>query len=199
MIGILALQGDYFAHGRVLDKLGRKYIYVKTPDELALVGSLILPGGESTTMRKLAKANGLWGKLKAFHGPIMGTCAGLILLAKKIENPPEESLGLLDVSIARNGYGSQINSFTAQCAYIPSLKKIEAVFIRAPRIISIGSDVETIVKLNEEPIGVRQNNIIALTFHPELTDDSTLHELFVDLNGTVPQPIRRKNAQAKPH
>jgi 5'-phosphate synthase pdxT subunit len=193
MIGILALQGDYFAHGRVLDKLGRKYIYVKTPAELALVDSLIMPGGESTTMLKLAKANGLWDELKAFRGPIMGTCAGLILLAKKIENPPEESLGLLDVTIARNGYGSQINSFTAQSDYLPGNEKIEAVFIRAPRIISIGPDVETIVRLKEEPIGVRQNNIIALTFHPELTHDITLHQLFVGLNKTVARTALREN------
>lgn len=196
MIGILALQGDYFAHGRVLDRLGRKYIYVKTPAELALIDSLILPGGESTTMRKLAKANGLWDKLKVFRGPIMGTCAGLILLAKKIENPPEESLRLLDVTIARNGYGSQINSFTAQSDYLPEHTRIEAVFIRAPRIISIGHDVETIVKLKKEPIGVRQNNIIALTFHPELTDDSTLHELFLDMIKTISRPAMHKDVQA---
>jgi len=192
MIGILALQGDYFAHGRVLDKLGHEYIYVKTTAELALVGSLIIPGGESTTMRKLAKANGLWDSLKAFKGPILGTCAGLILLARKITNPPEESLNLIDVEICRNGYGSQINSFTAQSDYLPASKKMEAVFIRAPRIISIGSGAEVIVTLKEEPVGVRQNNIIGLTFHPELTADTTLHGLFLDVNKTVSTPVLRK-------
>jgi 5'-phosphate synthase pdxT subunit len=180
-IGILALQGDYFEHGRVLKKLGRKFIYVKTPEELAEVGSLILPGGESTTMRKLAKENRLWEKLKRFRGPILGTCAGIILVAKEIINPSEESLGLLDVTIARNAYGSQINSITASGTYIPKKKIIEMVFIRAPQISRIGERCEIIAEYQGQPVGVQQGNIIGLTFHPELSRNYDLIERFLAL------------------
>jgi pyridoxal 5'-phosphate synthase pdxT subunit len=180
-VGILALQGDYFEHGRVLKKLGRKFIYVKTPEELAQVGSLILPGGESTTMRKLAKENKLWDKLKKFKGPILGTCAGIILVAKEITDPPEESLGLLDATIARNAYGSQINSFTASGMYIPKKKLIELVFIRAPQITRIGERCQIIAEYNGMPMGIQQGNIIGLTFHPELSRNYDLIEQFLTL------------------
>jgi len=179
--GILALQGDYFAHGRALDKLGHKYIYVKTPQELAKVDSLIIPGGESTTMRKLAKSIGLWDKLKEFNKPIMGTCTGIILLASEIDCPPEEGLRLLDVTILRNAYGSQINSFSTSGDYLPEKNIIEMVFIRAPKISRIGKQVEIIAQLDGEPVGVKQGSIIGLTFHPELSDDLTLHRMFCDL------------------
>ncbi|MCP4580965.1 MAG: pyridoxal 5'-phosphate synthase glutaminase subunit PdxT [candidate division Zixibacteria bacterium] len=183
-IGILALQGDYFAHGRVLKKLGHKFIYVKTPGELSQVDSLIIPGGESTTIRKLAKTGGLWEPMKKFSSPILGTCTGIILLAKKIEDPAEEGLGLLDVTISRNAYGSQINSFTSDGENVLSKKKIEMVFIRAPRITYIGDNVEVIAKYDNEPVGVRQDNIIGLTFHPELSQDKSMHELFIELAAT---------------
>jgi 5'-phosphate synthase pdxT subunit len=179
--GILALQGDYFAHGRVLDRLGRKHIYVKTPQELAQVNSLIIPGGESTTIRKLAKSNGLWDSLKKFDRPIIGTCTGVILMAQKIENPPEEGLGLLDVTIARNAYGAQINSFTDDGEFVPANKTIEMVFIRAPKIIRTGNEVEVIANHKYEPVGVRQGKLVGLTFHPELSDDLTVHRYFFDI------------------
>jgi 5'-phosphate synthase pdxT subunit len=180
--GILALQGDYYAHGRVLDRLGHKYIYVKTPADLDRTDGLIIPGGESTTMRKLAKSVGLWEKLKTYGKPIMGTCTGIILIAKHIENPPEEGLNLLDITVNRNAYGSQINSFTAIGDYVPESTPLEMVFIRAPKIESIGNGVEIIARLDNEPVGVRKGNIIGLTFHPELTDDLTLHRMFCDLS-----------------
>ena len=180
--GILALQGDYYAHGRVLDQLGHKYIYVKTPADLAQTDGLIIPGGESTTIRKLAKSVGLWEKLRAYAKPIMGTCTGIILLATRIENPPEEGLNLLDITVNRNAYGSQINSFTATGDYLPENKKLEMVFIRAPKIESIGPKVEIIARLDNEPVGVRGGNIIGLTFHPELTDDPTMHRMFCELS-----------------
>lgn len=180
-VGILALQGDYFEHGRVLKKLGRKLIYVKTPEELAQVGSMILPGGESTTMRKLAKENKLWDKLKRFKGSMLGTCAGIILLAKEITGPSEECLGLLDVTIARNAYGSQVNSFTATGRYIPKKKTIEMVFIRAPQISRIGERCQIIAEYQGQPVGVQQGNIIGLTFHPELSRNYDLIERFLTL------------------
>ena len=179
--GILALQGDYFAHGRALDKLGRKYIYVKTPEELSQVDSLIIPGGETTTMRKLAVENGLWEPMKRFNRPILGTCAGIILLASKIENPPEESLKLLNVTISRNAYGSQINSFTSKGMLNSSKRAIEMVFIRAPQIVKVGTGVEIIAQLDGHPVGVKQDNIIGLTFHPELTDDTSIYQEFFRL------------------
>ena len=175
--GILALQGDYFAHGRVYDKLGFKYLYVKTPEQFDQVDSLIIPGGESTTVRKLAKTIGLWDKLKAFDRPIMGTCTGIILLANKIERPPEEGLGLMDITVQRNAYGSQVNSFVTEGDYLPENKKVEMVFIRAPRISSMGKDVEVIASLDGEPVGIRQGNRIGLTFHPELSDCTVFHKI----------------------
>jgi len=179
--GILALQGDYFAHGRVLDKLGRKYLYVRNPADLAKSDRLIIPGGESTTIRKLAKTIGLWDALKKYDRPIMGTCTGIILLAKKIENPPEEALGKLDITISRNAYGSQIDSFTASGEYLLEKRTIEMVFIRAPKITAVGKDVEIIAKQNGDTVGVVQSNLLGLTFHPELSDYTTLHELFLSL------------------
>ncbi len=180
-VGILALQGDYFEHGRVLKKLGRKFIYIKTPEELAEVGSLVLPGGESTTMRKLAKEIKLWDRLKRFRGPILGTCAGIILLAKEITGPSEDSLGLLDVAIVRNAYGSQVNSFTAMGTYIPKKKAIELVFIRAPQISRIGDRCQIIAEYQGQAVGVQQSNIIGLTFHPELSRNYDLIERFLAL------------------
>jgi 5'-phosphate synthase pdxT subunit len=183
--GILALQGDYLAHGRVLEKLDRDYIYVRKPEELCRVDSLIIPGGETTTMRKLAKTIGLWDPLKTFDNPILGTCAGIILLASKIENPSEEGLNRLDITISRNAYGSQINSFTADGRLLIGNKPIEMVFIRAPRIMEIGNDVEIIATLHGEPVGIRQGNIIGLTFHPELADDISVYEEFFALKKTA--------------
>ncbi|NLI15935.1 MAG: pyridoxal 5'-phosphate synthase glutaminase subunit PdxT [candidate division Zixibacteria bacterium] len=180
-IGILALQGDYFEHGRVLKKLGHKFIYVKTPEELIQVESLILPGGESTTMRKLAKQNKLWDRLKKFKGPMLGTCAGIILMAKEITGPSEEGLGLLDVTIARNAYGSQINSFTDMGQYIQKKKNIEMVFIRAPQITRIGERCEVIAEYKGQPVGVQQGNLIGLTFHPEISRNYDLIERFLSL------------------
>ncbi|MCD6160840.1 MAG: pyridoxal 5'-phosphate synthase glutaminase subunit PdxT [candidate division Zixibacteria bacterium] len=190
--GILALQGDYFAHGRVLDKLGRKYIYVKKPEELNQVSSLIIPGGESTTIRKLAKENGLWELLKRFNGAILGTCAGIILLADKTINPPEETLNRLDVAISRNAYGSQINSFISM-GNLPLIgKQIEMVFIRAPKIQDIGNSIEVFAEHNGEVVGVRSGNIIGLTFHPELAEDTVIYEEFFGLGKSDTRKIRIK-------
>ena len=182
--GILALQGDYRAHGRILDKLGRKHIYVKKPAELEQVDSLIIPGGESTTIRKVAKENGLWEHLKRFDKPILGTCAGIILLADKAVNPYEETLGRLGITISRNAYGSQINSFVSTGNLSSIGKEIEMVFIRAPRIYDIGKGIEVFAEHSGEVVGVRSGNIIGLTFHPELADDTLIYEEFFRLGRT---------------
>lgn len=179
--GILAIQGDYYAHGRVYDKLGLKYIYIKTPRELEQVDSLIIPGGESTTVSKLSRSIGMWEDLKKFNRPVLGTCTGIILMAGKIENPPEKGLGLLDITILRNAYGSQINSFTDTGHYLPDNREIEMVFIRAPKIKDIGDGVEIIAELKGEPVGVRQGKRIGLAFHPELSDYDIFHELLTGL------------------
>lgn len=170
-IGILALQGDYFAHARVLRKLGLKYIFVKTPQQLAETEYLIMPGGESTTMSNLARENGLWDKLLSYDKPILGTCAGVILLASKVENPSFQGLGKLNIRIMRNAYGSQYNSFAATGKLNTSGKNIEMIFIRAPRIIETDPDVETVAVLDNQVVGVRQKNVVGLTFHPELSKD----------------------------
>ena len=207
MDGILALQGDYFAHGRVLDKLGRKYVYVKTPQELSVVSSLIIPGGESSTIKKLAITGGLWEPLKKFNGPILGTCAGIILLASKVINPDDESLNRLDITISRNAYGSQINSFVSTGS-LRDGNQVEMVFIRAPKIIEVGSEVEIIAKLTNlqqavkhrhkhEPVGVRQGNVIGLTYHPELSDDISIYEYFYGL-GKAKQAVGHTSGNTQP-
>jgi 5'-phosphate synthase pdxT subunit len=183
--GILSLQGDYIIHSRVLERLGRKYMYVKTPNELKQVDSLIIPGGESTAIKKLAKENGLWELLKHFNGPILGTCAGIILLASKIENSSEENLGRLDITISRNAYGSQINSFSDKGKLLPGGEELEMVFIRAPRITDIRADVEVIAEYNGEPVGIRQENVMGFTFHPELSDDLFLFREFFKCGSVI--------------
>ncbi len=157
---------------------------MKTPDELRQVDSVIIPGGESTTMKKLAKENGLWNLLKQFDGPILGTCAGIILLALKSQNPIEENLGRLNITVMRNAYGSQINSFSDTGRLLPDGEKVEMVFIRAPRIVDIGTEVEVIAEYKGEPVGVRQHNILGFTFHPELSDNLSLFKLFFKLSST---------------
>ncbi len=179
--GILALQGDYYAHGRVYDKLGLKYLYVKKPDELERVDTLVIPGGESTTIRKLARSIGLWDMLKEFDRPMMGTCTGIILMAHEIENDDEETLDHLDITVSRNAYGSQINSATQTGIYLPDNNEIEMVFIRAPRIIETGDRADVIARYQGETVAVRQGNKIGLTFHPELSDISLFHKILTDI------------------
>ncbi len=183
LVGILALQGDFHAHERVLRKLGLKCAFVKTPSQLSEADLLIIPGGESTTISRLARENGLWEAIDRFERPIMGTCAGVILLASKIENPAIEGLGKLNIRIMRNAYGSQYSSFAATGVFDLSNKAIEMVFIRAPRILEIGPDVEVVASLDKQPVGVRRKNILGLTFHPELAKDATVYRDFLSLVG----------------
>ncbi len=183
-IGIVAIQGDYEAHARALDRLGVEYTYVRLPDDLAGVAGVILPGGESTTHLKVMREEGLFAALKEFAangGALFGTCAGAILLARDVHGPAQESLGLLDVAILRNGYGRQLASEVHSGPSKLSDKPLEMVFIRAPIIESVGKSVEILAEDGGHPVLVQQGRIVASTFHPELTSDTTVHAHFLKL------------------
>ena len=174
-IGILALQGGYDAHAKVIDGLGATPILVRNPEELSGLDGLILPGGESTTMLKLLNRYEFFPALEHWNRqgkPTFGTCAGLILLARQVLSPEQQSLGWLDVVVTRNGWGRQLDSFEAT----DDSDRYPLCFIRAPRIESIGADIETVVTLNSEPICVRHQHIYGATFHPELTESPLLHQ-----------------------
>src|SRR5579863_1904982 len=181
-IGILAIQGDYEAHAKVLDRLGVEYRFVRTPQDMEGLSGIILPGGESTTHLKVLNEEGLFDALKRFArdgGAFFGTCAGAILLAREVHGPAQDSLGLLDISILRNGYGRQLASDVHAAATKLSKNPLEMVFIRAPIIESVGKGVEVLAEDAGHPVLVREGKIMASTFHPELTNDSTVHEYFL--------------------
>jgi 5'-phosphate synthase pdxT subunit len=183
-IGVLAIQGDFDAHARALRRIDADAIEVRRADDLNAVEGLILPGGESTTMLKLIEEEQLTQPITNFAragNPIFGTCAGAILLAREVYNSGQASLALLDVAIERNSYGRQIDSFIAEAEMSHDDETIEAVFIRAPRIRRVGSNVQVIARLDGEPVLVREQNILAATFHPELTENGRVHRLFVDM------------------
>lgn len=180
-VGIVAIQGDYEAHGKVLESLGVAHTYVRLPNDLAGLGGVILPGGESTTHLKVMREEGLFDALKQFAkngGAFFGTCAGAILLARDVHGPAQESLGLLDIAILRNGYGRQLASDVHMRATKLGKEPLEMVFIRAPIIESIGKGVEVLAEDAGHPVLVQQGRILASTFHPELTTDTTVHEYF---------------------
>lgn len=182
-VGILAIQGDYAMHGKMLAALGAPWVLVKHSADLDGVGGLIIPGGESTTMLKLFELEGVGAAIKDFAAqgkPIYGTCAGAILLAKEVSNPPQEKLGLIDIAIERNAYGRQIDS-SIQAGECPELADhpIEMVFIRAPIIRRVGAGVKVLGRCGDLPVLVEQGNILAGTFHPELTDDPSVHRYFL--------------------
>jgi 5'-phosphate synthase pdxT subunit len=183
-IGILAIQGDFAAHAAMLHSLGAKTIEVRTVSDLEQCDALIRPGGESTTQLQFLLEDGLFEAIKKFsanNAPVFGTCAGAILLATHVNNPPQASLGLLDMTILRNAYGRQL----ASDVFFGSSKLIsgpmEMVFIRAPIVESVGPGVEVLAEYAGKPALVQKGNILAATFHPELTDDPTVHQHFLDL------------------
>jgi pyridoxal 5'-phosphate synthase pdxT subunit len=183
-IGILAIQGDYEAHAKMLDRLGVKWTYVRRPEDIDGIAGMILPGGESSTHVKVMREEGLWDAIEQFAsrgGALFGTCAGAILLAREVHNPEQASLGLLNVSILRNGYGRQLASDVHEGKTKLTDHPIEMVFIRAPIIKSIGEGVEVLARDAAHPVLVQQGRILAATFHPELTDDPTVHQHFVDM------------------
>jgi 5'-phosphate synthase pdxT subunit len=183
-IAILAIQGDYAAHAAMLDRLGVEYVYVRRTDDLKTADAIILPGGESTTHLKVMTEEGLFGALKDFAsngGAFFGTCAGAILLAKGVHGPTQESLGILDISILRNGYGRQLASEIHTGATKLRKEPVEMVFIRAPVIQSVGAGVEILAEDAGHPVLVQQGRILASTFHPELTSDTTVHGHFLKI------------------
>ena len=187
-IGVLALQGDFEAHVKVLASLGCDVVEVRRVAELSGLDGLVIPGGESTTLLNLM-ADEPWGaalsRFKTGGGGLMGTCAGAILLAREVANPAQESLGLLDASIARNAFGRQVDSFETTLDAPRLGGPLEAVFIRAPRFTALGPEVETLATYDGEPVLVREGRVLAMTFHPELTRDAKLHAFFLTLLPTA--------------
>jgi 5'-phosphate synthase pdxT subunit len=181
LVGVLAIQGDFEAHISVLRKSGVSYKEVRSESDLSGVTHLIVPGGESTTIRKVAKSESFWSKLASFNGPVMGTCMGSILMAKEIKSPEGEGWGMIDITAERNAYGRQINSFTSTGKIAVSDEPFEMVFIRAPKFTRIGDNVKPIAWLGDEVTGVISGNKMALAFHPELADDNRLHQHFLCL------------------
>jgi 5'-phosphate synthase pdxT subunit len=185
-IGILAIQGDYQAHAQTLDRLGIAHAYVRGPEDLVDLSGIILPGGESTTHLKVMTEEGLFDEMKQFAasgGAFFGTCAGAILLAREVHGPAQRSLALMDISVLRNAYGRQIASDVHLGRTKLHKQPLEMVFIRAPIIDSVGSSVEVLAEDAGHPVLVQQGKMLAATFHPELTSDTTVHEHFVAMVG----------------
>jgi len=184
-IGILALQGDFARHAAVLRRLGAEAVEIRDSGQLDDCRGLILPGGESTTLAKLMNRYRFYEPLREFarRRPVMGTCAGAILAAGRIDDPRVEPLALIDIAVRRNAYGRQVDSFITEVA-APCLGEppaFRAIFIRAPKIVACGPQTETLITFEDEPIMVRQGPVLVLTFHPELTSDSRIHRLFLNM------------------
>jgi pyridoxal 5'-phosphate synthase pdxT subunit len=182
-IGVLAIQGDYEAHRARLLQLGAEVTLVRKPEQLDAIDAIIIPGGESTTFLNFLEEHGFLEKLRSFvrSKPTFGTCAGAILLAKEVENPPQASLGVLDIRVQRNAYGRQIDSFIGEGKTKFGSEPLEMVFIRAPKITVTGKDVEVLATERGDPVLVRQGKIMAATFHPELSADTRIHQEFLKL------------------
>jgi pyridoxal 5'-phosphate synthase pdxT subunit len=172
-IGVLALQGNFREHAAMLRRLGAEPVEVRKPEQLDGLDGLVIPGGESTTFMRLMRLYGLEEAIRRFEQPVLGTCAGLIVLGR-------DHLGLVDVDVARNAYGRQVFSFEADLDLAGEEKPLRGVFIRAPRVQRVGEKVEVLGELDGEPVLLRQGRFLVATFHPELTDDTRVHELFID-------------------
>ena len=190
VIGILALQGDFDAHRKMLeDRVGAKTLFVRTEEELAGVDALVLPGGESTTVAKLMGRVGLDAAIRTRANagmPVYGTCAGMILLSKGIEGYPNQpTLGVMDIQVARNAFGRQIDSFEADVPLLTNPDSeplsVRGVFIRAPYVTEATPSVDILCYFRDRIVGVRQGNLLATAFHPELTDDARVHAYFADI------------------
>jgi 5'-phosphate synthase pdxT subunit len=186
-VGVVSIQGDFQKHIEALRSCGlgeEQIVRVRLPEDLLQVERLIIPGGESTTVGSLMKRFGLGEAIQeaAKKGmPIWGTCMGLILLAKEVENAPPPTLGLLDITVRRNAYGSQVHSFEEEVFFEPLQDAILGVFIRAPIVTRLGEGVEELARYEDKIVAVRQGNILATSFHPELTSDKRVHEWFLKM------------------
>ena len=182
-IGVLALQGDYEAHARAFARAGARTVLVRKPEELKGLDGLVLPGGESTTMLKFLEKKGFFDTLGEFvaNTPCFATCAGCILVAREVLHPKQRSLGVLDATVERNAYGRQIDSTILTLPTELPGGPLEMVFIRAPRITRVGPGVEVLAKRNGFPVLVRQGNLLVATFHPEMTSDARVQQLFLEM------------------
>ena len=183
-IGVLALQGAFAAHADCLTSIGVQSVEVRNPEQLSSVDALLMPGGESSTMSQLLESSGLFDPIAtriADGMPVFGTCAGMILLASEILDgrSDQRNFSAIDISVRRNAFGRQVDSFEATLN--SSVGDFHGVFIRAPRIERVGDDVEVLGSINNEPVLVRQGNVLAASFHPELSNDARLHEYFVSI------------------
>ena len=181
-VGVLALQGDFEAHERALTRAGATAVEVRSAEQLRDVDGLIIPGGESTTMLKLINAEDMLEPLREFGKtrPVFGTCAGAILLASEVTNPAQPSLGLMDIGVERNAYGRQLDSRIAHLKPEGLEGDLEAVFIRAPIIRRVGPEAKVLARYGADPVLVEQGRHLVATFHPELTSDTRIHELFLE-------------------
>ena len=173
-IGVLAVQGNFREHASVLRRLGADVVEVRKPEGLDGLDGLVIPGGESTAIMRLVRLYGLEDALREFSRPMLGTCAGMILLDRN-------HLGVLDLEVARNAYGRQVASFEADLELAGDDEPLRGVFIRAPRVAEAGDDVEVLAELDGEPVLLREGRFVVASFHPELTEDTRVHELFLDL------------------
>lgn len=193
VVGVLALQGAFHAHQQALDAVGARTRQVRTPDDLAGVDALVMPGGESTTMSRLLHTAGLFEPLSARIAdglPVFGTCAGMILLAADVLDgrPDQMSFAAIDLGVRRNGYGRQIDSFEHDVHVAGLERPFHVVFIRAPKVERVGPGVEVLASHDGVPVLARQGRVLVASFHPELTDDRRLHSLFLDMVRTVTEP-----------
>ena len=173
-IGVLAVQGNFREHAAMLRRLGADPVEVRKPDQLQGLDGLVIPGGESTTFMRLMRLYGLDEAVREFTGPVLGTCAGMIVLDRL-------HLGTVDIEVDRNAYGRQVASFEADLALVGDDESLRGVFIRAPRVREVGPEVEVLAELDGEPVLLREGRFIVASFHPELTDDTRVHERFLDL------------------
>jgi pyridoxal 5'-phosphate synthase pdxT subunit len=173
-IGVLAVQGNFREHVQMLRRLGVDAVEIRKPEQVEGLDGLVVPGGESTTFMRLMRLYGLDEALRRFQGPVLGTCAGMIVLDR-------EHLGLVDIAVDRNAYGRQVASFEADLQLEGDDRPLRGIFIRAPRVRETGPEVEVLADLDGEPVALREGRFIVAAFHPELTDDTRIHEKFLEL------------------
>jgi pyridoxal 5'-phosphate synthase pdxT subunit len=184
LVGVLALQGAFVAHQRALEGVGATTRQVRLPADLVGLDALVMPGGESTTMSRLLSTSGLFDEIKARVSdglPVLGTCAGMILLASEVLDgrPDQLSFGAIDISVRRNGYGRQVDSFETDLDVVGFDRPFHAVFIRAPKVVGVGAGVEVLAEYDGVPVVARQGRVMVASFHPELTGDDRLHARFL--------------------